>query len=211
MDIFAYSWLGFIITGFGTLFLIGEILVNMRGLFGLLGIGFIVVYFSAYLETGSFIIMLIIYFIGLLLIIIDGKLLNDGTLSTLGLAGMLISVALAAPDLTSGLYGVAGVLVGGFSSLLFLKVFKRRDMWSKLTLKDRLTTEAGYSSMNKDYEKLLGQKGITLNDLRPVGTIRILDKDYSAVSNGQWISKGSSIRVVEVDGTRILVEKIDET
>ncbi|MEW9675782.1 NfeD family protein [Lentibacillus sp. L22] len=211
MDIFAYSWLGFIITGFGTLFLIGEILVNMRGLFGLLGIGFIVVYFSAYLETGSFIIMLIIYFIGLLLIIIDGKLLNDGTLSTLGLAGMLISVALAAPDLTSGLYGVAGVLVGGFSSLLFLKVFKRRDMWSKLTLKDRLTTEAGYSSMNKDYEKLLGQKGITLNDLRPVGTVRILDKDYSAVSNGQWISKGSSIRVVEVDGTRILVEKIDET
>lgn len=211
MDIFAYSWLGFIITGFGTLFLIGEILVNMRGLFGLLGIGFIVVYFSAYLETGSFIIMLIIYFIGLLLIIIDGKLLNDGTLSTLGLAGMLISVALAAPDLTSGLYGVAGVLVGGFSSLLFLKVFKRRDMWSKLTLKDRLTAEAGYSSMNKDYEKLLGQKGITLNDLRPVGTVRILDKDYSAVSNGQWISKGSSIRVVEVDGTRILVEKIDET
>ncbi|MEN1970517.1 NfeD family protein [Lentibacillus sp. N15] len=209
MDIFSYSWLVFVMTGFGTLFLIGEILVNMRGLFGLLGLGFIVVYFSAYLETGSFIIMLIIYFVGILLIIIDGKLLNDGTLSTLGLASMLISVALAAPNLTSGLYGVAGVLVGGFSSLLFLKVFKRRAMWSKLTLKDRLTNEAGYNSMSKEYKKLLGREGITLNALRPVGTIRIDHQDYSAISNGQWIDKGKSIRVIQVDGTRILVETID--
>ncbi|WP_088050657.1 NfeD family protein [Virgibacillus dakarensis] len=209
MDIFSSGWIGFVITGLGTLFLIGEILVNMRGFFGLLGIGFIVVYFSAYLETSSFIIMLIIYFIGILLIIIDGKLLNDGTLSTLGLACMLASVALAAPNLNAGLYGVAGVLVGGVSSFLFLKVFKHRKMWSKMTLKDRLTNEAGYNSMNAEYEKLLEQQGITLNDLRPVGTIRINNKDYSAISNGQWIPKGRTIRVVQVDGTRILVETID--
>lgn len=209
MDIFAFSWIGFFITGLATLFLIGEILVNMRGLFGLLGIGLIIVYFSAYLETGSFIIMTIIYFVGIVLIIIDGKLLNDGTLSTLGLAGMLISVALAAPDLTSGLYGVAGVLVGGFSSFLFLKVFKHREMWSKLTLKDRLTNEAGYSSMNREYEQLLGEEGVTLNALRPVGTIEVHEKNYSAISNGQWIEKGQTIRVVQVDGTRILVEPVD--
>src|SRR5699024_4642480 len=155
MDIFALSWVSFFITGLATLFLIGEILVNMRGIFGLLGIGLIVVYFSEYLETSSFIIMTIIYFTGIVLILIDGKILNDGTLSVLGLAGMLVSVALAAPDLTSGLYAVAGVLVGGFSSLLFLKTFKHREMWSKITLKDRLTHEAGYNSMNKAYEELL--------------------------------------------------------
>src|SRR5690625_5284339 len=124
MDIFDLQWIAVVITGLGTLFLIGEVLVNARGLFALLGIGFITVYFTAYVETGSFILMLIIYFAGLLLIVIDGKLLNDGTLATLGLASMLISVALAAPDLTSGLYAVLGVLVGGAASFLFLKVFK---------------------------------------------------------------------------------------
>ncbi|MGY0692906.1 NfeD family protein [Virgibacillus sp. FSP13] len=208
MDIFSSDWIGFVITGLGTLFLIGEILVNMRGFFGILGIGFIVVYFSAYLDTSLFIIMLIIYFIGLLLIIIDGKLLNDGTLATLGLASMLTSVALAAPSLSVGLYAVIGVLVGGFSSLLFLKVFKHRDMWTKITLRDRLTKEAGYNTMNEEYENLLNQQGITLNDLRPVGTVRINNKNYSAISNGQWIPRGSTVRVVEVDGTRILVEII---
>ncbi|WP_188453644.1 NfeD family protein [Virgibacillus oceani] len=210
MDIFSADWLGLVITGFGTLFLIGEILVNMRGFFGLLGIGFITVYFSAYLETGSFIIMIIIYFIGLLLIIIDGKLLNDGTLATLGLASMLISVALAAPNIYAGLYAVIGVLIGGFSAFFFLKVFKHRDMWSKITLKDQLTKEAGYNSMSTEYQKLVHETGETLNDLRPVGTVRINNKDYSAISNGRWIPKHSKVQVVQVDGTKILVEIMNE-
>ncbi|WP_072887693.1 NfeD family protein [Ornithinibacillus halophilus] len=207
MEIFTYDWIGFVITGLATLFLFGEILVNMRGLFGLLGIGFITVYFTVYLETGSLIIMLILYFIGLLLIIIDGKVLNDGTLATIGVASMIVSVALPAQSFAGGVYAVLGVLIGGGLSFFFLKVFKKRDMWTKITLKDRLTTEAGYNSMNEAYKDLVGLEGITLNDLRPVGTIRIDNKDYSALSNGQWIEKGSAITVVQVDGTKILVEK----
>lgn len=207
MEMFYHDWIGIVITGFATLFLIGEILVNMRGIFGLLGIGFITVYFNVYLETGSLMLMLIIYFVGLLLIIVDGKLLNDGTFATIGLACMLTSVALPAPNFTAGLYAVLGVLLGGALSFLFLKVFKRRDMWSKLTLRDQLTTEAGYNSMNMDYEQLLNKEGVTLTDLRPVGVIRIHGKDYSGVSNGQWITKNSKIVVKQVDGTKILVEK----
>lgn len=207
MDIFSLSWVAFLLTGFGTLFLIGEVLVNMRGLFGILGIGFIVIYFSAYLEIGSIVLMLIIYFVGLLLIIIDGKFINDGTLGTLGLLSMLTAVALAADNFFTGLYAVVGVLLGGGGSFLFLKVFKQRNMWNKLALTDRLTKEAGYSSMNQEYEGLIGAEGITLNVLRPVGTIRINDKDFSAVSDGQWIPENTSVRVIQVDGTRILVQK----
>ncbi|WP_077327007.1 NfeD family protein [Virgibacillus siamensis] len=209
MDIFSLEWIGFVITGFGTLFLIGEILVNMRGFFGLMGIAFITMYFAVYLETSSFIIMLIVYFIGLLLIIIDGKLVNDGTLATLGLACMLIAVAITAPNLNAGLYAVIGVLVGGGSSLFFLKVFKRRDMWSKITLVDKLTSEKGYNSMNSEYENLLGEEGEALSNLRPVGTIQVHNKYYSAISNGQWIPEKTKIKVVQVDGTRILVEKVN--
>lgn len=208
MDIFDLVWIGFVITFLGTLFLIGEVLVNMRGIFGILGIGFITVYFAVYVETSSFIIMLIIYFVGLLLIIIDGKLLNDGTLATLGLASMLTAVALAAPDLTSGLYAVLGVLLGAGASFIFLKVFKQRELWTKITLRYQLTKEAGYNSMNETFVELINQEGITLNDLRPVGTIKINNNNYSAISNGQWIPKDSQVRVIEVDGTKILVEQI---
>jgi len=202
------DWLALLFTGLGTLFLIGEILVNMRGGFAILGIGFITVYFSVFLQTQSFVLMLIIYFIGLLLIIIDGKVLNDGTLAAIGLVVMLTSVALASPTFTAGIYAICGVLIGAGTSFIFLKIFKKREMWNKIMLKDRLTKEAGYNSLNADYNQLLGEKGITLNDLRPVGTIRINDKDYSAISNGQWIPKNNEIQVIEVDGTKILVKQL---
>ncbi|TQS74557.1 nodulation protein NfeD [Ornithinibacillus gellani] len=210
MEIFSHDWIGLLITGFATMFLIGEILVNMRGLFALLGIGFITVYFSVYLETGSLMLMLIIYFIGLLLIIIDGKLLNDGTLATLGVASMFIAVALPAPSFVAGMYGVLGVLLGGAGSLLFLKVFKRREMWTKIALTDQLSTEAGYNSLSEEYAALINQTGETLNDFRPVGTLRINNKDYSAVSNGQWIPKHTKVKVVQVDGTKIMVEELTD-
>ncbi|HAM81365.1 NfeD family protein [Ornithinibacillus bavariensis] len=206
MDIFSQDWIALVITGLATLFLVGEVLVNMRGIFAILGIGFITVYFSVYLETNSLILMLVIYFVGILLIIIDGKVLNDGTLATIGTVSMLAAVALPAPNFAAGLYAVLGVLLGAGGSLLFLKVFKRREMWNKITLKDQLTSEAGYNSMNEEYKELLNQTAITLNDMRPVGTIRVGMKDYSAVSNGQWIEKGTEVKITQVDGTKILVE-----
>lgn len=205
MSILELDWVSLVMVGLGTLFLMGELLINMRGFFALLGFGFITVYFLTYLDPGMFVIMLVFYCIGILLIIIDGKLINDGTFATIGALCMILSVGLSSPNWTAGLYAVLGVLVGGFGSLFFLKVFKGRKMWHKLALIDQLTEDKGYSTMNKSYKQLIGEEGITLTDMRPVGTVRINEIDYSAVTNGQWLKKDTQIVVTEVDGTRILI------
>ncbi|WP_152656227.1 NfeD family protein [Oceanobacillus sp. CFH 90083] len=210
MDIVEFQWIGFLALFFGTLFILGEIFVNMRGIFGVLGLGFITVYFTIYTETNSVLLMFIIYFLGILLIIIDGKVLNDGTLATIGLVLMIVAVALPQPDLASGLYAVISIIVGSFSSLVFLKVFKRRQMWTKIALVDQLTKEQGYSSLSKEYEDLLGEEGVALTDFRPSGTIEVNKKHYSAVSGGRWIKKGTRIKVVAVDGTSVRVEELQE-
>lgn len=204
------DWIGLLFVGFGTFFLLGEVLVNMRGIFALLGIGFITFYFYTFLlEPTSVTLMIAIYFVGLMLIIIDGKIVNDGTLATIGLASMILSVALAAPNFFSGLYAVIGVILGGALSFTLLKMFKRRNMWQKIALKDRLTKEAGYSSLSEEYAALLEKEGITVTDLRPVGTIRIDNNDYSAISNAEWVNKGTRVKVIQVDGTRILVKRLE--
>lgn len=208
MAIFELEWIGLVITFLGTLFLIGEVLVNMRGLFALLGIGFITVYFGAYVGTESVILMLIIYFVGLVLIIVDGKIVNDGTLATIGMVAMLTAVGVAAPNVPTAVFAIIGVILGAACSFFFLKVFKRREMWTKIALKDQLSKEAGYNSMNMEYEKLVGKEGITLTDLRPVGTVKINGKDYSAQADGKWIKKDTTVIVVQVDGTKIQVEEI---
>lgn len=203
------DWMSMVIVGFATLFLIGEILVNARGLFALLGVGFITIYFSSFLDTGMFFIMILLYIIGILFIVVDGKLLNDGTLSIIGLAMMILSVALAAPSWVAGLYAAIGIFLGGMMSFTFLKVFKKRNMWQKITLFDKLTEEAGYSSINQEYKELVGKIGITLTDMRPIGTVRIDDKDYSALTQGKWLVKNTKVVVEQVDGTKIQVKEID--
>ncbi|MGR9049351.1 NfeD family protein [Halobacillus faecis] len=205
---FTYDWIALFITFLGTMFLIGELLVNMRGVFAIIGFGFITVYFSGYLETEMFIVMMLVYFLGIILMIIDGKLLNDGTLATIGAVTMIIAVGFSAPNWVAGLYSVIGVILGGAASLLFLKVFKHRKMWSKMALNDQMSSEMGYNSMNEKYQYLLEQQGEALTDMRPVGTVKIEDEEYSAVSNGQWITHGDKIKVVKVDGTKILVKKL---
>ena len=174
---FTYDWIALFITFLGTMFLIGELLVNMRGVFAIIGFGFITVYFSGYLETEMFIVMMLVYFLGIILMIIDGKLLNDGTLAVIGAVTMIIAVGFSAPNWVAGLYSVIGVILGGAASLLFLKVFKHRKMWSKMALNDQLSTEMGYNSMNEKYQYLLEQQGEALTDMRPVGTIRIEDEE----------------------------------
>ncbi|KHE71445.1 NfeD family protein [Halobacillus sp. BBL2006] len=206
----SFDWIALFITMLGTMFLIGELLVNMRGAFAVLGIGFITVYFSSYLAMDMFFIMMLVYFLGIILMIIDGKLLNDGTLATIGAGAMIVAVGFSAPNWVAGLYSVIGVILGGAGSLLFLKVFKRREMWTKITLADQLSSEMGYNSMKETYRSLVGNKGIALTDMRPVGTIQVDGEEYSAVSNGQWISKKDAVVVVSVDGTKILVKKAQE-
>ncbi|CEI84155.1 hypothetical protein J18TS1_28910 [Oceanobacillus oncorhynchi subsp. incaldanensis] len=210
MDVVELQWVGFLALFFGTLFILGEMFVNMRGIFGVLGLGFITVYFTVYTETNSVLLMFIIYFLGILLIIIDGKVLNDGTLATIGLVLMIVAVALPQPDFANGLYAVISIVIGAFSSLAFLKVFKRRQMWTKIALMDQLTNEQGYSSLSKEYEALLGEEGVALTDFRPSGTIEVNKKHYSAVSGGRWIKKGTPIKVVAVDGTSVRIEELKE-
>lgn len=209
--LFSYNWIGLFVIGIGTLFLIGEILVKARGVFAVLGITFIVFYFQYYLTDPLVLsTMLIIYFVGIAFILIDGKVINDGTLGTVGLVGMILSVGITAPNIIAGLYAIIGLIIGAIGAFLLLKVMPNRNVWNKMTLKDRLTKEAGYSSLNTEYEGLTNKTGVTITDLRPVGTIVIEGKEYSGISNGHWIEKDSHIIVTEVDGVKILVEKTEK-
>src|SRR5699024_9099949 len=164
-EILQSDWIGLILVGLGTLFLLGEILVNLRGIFGLLGVFFIVLYFYTFLpDSGQFALMLIIYFVGFILIFIDVKLFIYVKFAILGFAGMILSIVITAPNLYAWLYAIIGLIIGAGSSFIFLKIFKPRNMWGKIALKDRLTDEAGYSTVNQEHLGLVGKKGMTLTD-----------------------------------------------
>ncbi|WP_100406794.1 NfeD family protein [Bacillus solitudinis] len=206
------SWLdspsiGFIVVFLGTLFLFGELLVRAKGLFALLGTLIMALYFSYHLSGDVGLWVVILYILGLLLIVIDGKVITEGTVALLGVVLMIAGLALPSPNVIYGVLVSMGFLVGGFSASLFLRVFPSRKMWDKMTLKDRMTSDLGYNSLNDEYRSLVGKHGRTLSVFRPTGSVEIEGKQYSASSGSQWLEANVEIEVISVDGTRIIVKR----
>jgi membrane-bound ClpP family serine protease len=201
---------GFIVVFFGTMLLFAEVLVRGRFILGLLGLATASLYFMPHVQDGHALWMAGIYILGILLVVLDGKVIGDGTIAAIGLILMVFALAIPSPSILYGAAVVTAFIIGAFGSLLFLKFLPKRRVWSKLALHDALTSEQGYNSINEEFRALDGKEGIADTDFRPAGTISINGRKYSALSEGQWIKKGTRLLVSNVDGTRILVRKVEE-
>jgi membrane-bound ClpP family serine protease len=60
------------------------------------------------------------------------------------------------------------------------------------------------------YDHLAGQTGVAATRLRPSGKARFGDQLVAVVSDGTAIDPGQNVRVVQVQGNRIVVESVDE-
>ncbi|MFD1426357.1 NfeD family protein [Kroppenstedtia sanguinis] len=202
-------WLAGLIVFFAGMLLVAEFLVKARGLAGVSGVALLCLY--AWTQSPSFHSWSLgLLLVGLALMILDGKLIQDGTIAGIGMLMMLVGLVLPTGDfLTGSLVGILWIL-GLLAGFLSLKVLPRREVWDRIVLKDSLTREQGYRSVNAKFLELIGREGETLTDLRPSGTISVDGERFSCTSGGAWVKKGTPVRVVSVDGTRILVEPLPE-
>ncbi len=104
------------------------------------------------------------------------------------------------------------ILAGGtvLSLVLFYfmgKHLPKSRVLAKVMLKDQSTKEKGYSSQS-DKSKYLYQYGKTITILRPSGIVRIGKDRVDAVSAGSFIERDVEVRVVEVEGSRVVVEPV---
>ena len=75
-------------------------------------------------------------------------------------------------------------------------------------LRTELGSDEGYNSAAaEDYSEYLGQTGVALTVLRPAGTAMIENKRLDVVSVGDFIEVDVPIQVVNVEGSKIMVEK----
>ena len=122
----------------------------------------------------------------------------------LGLILLSLGVILAFSNLPF-LYAVLVLIL----SLLVVSVF---TIWFfKVGLKKRFalkSRETGYRPFQKNYDKYVGKIGVSLTPLRPSGTISVNNEKISAVSRGEFIEADVKIRVLNVEGNKVVVDKI---
>jgi len=51
----------------------------------------------------------------------------------------------------------------------------------------------------------VGDEGTALTSLRPAGAVRIGERRIDVVTSGEWIEPGTPVRVVRVEGTKVVV------
>ena len=70
------------------------------------------------------------------------------------------------------------------------------------------TEQRGYHSTSEDLSPLLGKEGVALTLLRPSGKALIDGRRIDVVTEGALVEKGAPVRVMEVEGARVVVRQI---
>ena len=99
------------------------------------------------------------------------------------------------------------------SGLVILAAFYLPEMalFQRLALSTVMDTEMGYhSSGSDDFQGYLGKSGTALTPLRPSGTARIGGNRVDVVTVGDFIAQDSDVKVVEVEGSKVFVEAVED-
>lgn len=90
--------------------------------------------------------------------------------------------------------------------VLMVVVILRKKTWKKFELKEEIT-----SKVNEDQEKVrVGEKGVTLTRLAPMGNVRFEQISCEAKSyNNSMMDPGVEVEVVAVENNQVLVKQIN--
>ena len=150
-------------------------------------------------------IILLLIFLGIVLLLIEFTILPG--ISIAGIGGTLLfaySIYLA-----FNTYGpLAGFLTLGFvvivAPLLVVFVFKGKT-GKKMVLS---TTITGIANQIDDKIKV-GDMGVTIGRLAPMGKIRVNGEVVEVRSTGAYIDPGESVRIIEIEKSQITVEPLN--
>lgn len=67
--------------------------------------------------------------------------------------------------------------------------------------------EQDWQSAPSEWSKLVGKRGVATTDLRLAGKARIEDRIYDVVSQQDYLTRGTPIRVLQVEGVRVVVDR----
>ncbi|XKE96142.1 nodulation protein NfeD [Metaplanococcus flavidus] len=176
-----------------------------------IGLTSLMLFFYGHLVAGlagyESIILLVI---GLGLMILE-FFVPGGVAGILGIAAVLGSILLAGGDLQTTAIAVLIAMIAATSGMVILVKFfgKRLQLFNRIILSDSTDTKSGYVS-TANRPELIGQMAVTATELRPSGTIVFGDERIDAVSEGRYIGRGKDVKIIKVEGSRIVVRELEK-
>ena len=78
-----------------------------------------------------------------------------------------------------------------------------------MILKESALADDGSSAVD-DNSRYVGLEGVAITNLRPSGNAKILDERVDVITDGQFVDKGTPIKVVKAVAGRVVVAPIND-
>ena len=156
-------------------------------------------------------IPVLLFVVGFIALFLELFVPAAGVIGGAGIICMIIGTVLGYRYLgrTAGFLFLAGTLIGTPAMIVIgLKLFPKTFVGKKLILSHSQQPESGFTSYTEEmYEGLAGKTGTAVTPLRPSGMVMIGSKKYSVVTSGEMILKNKQVKVIKVEGSRIVVRE----
>jgi len=189
----------------GVLGLVIEALTPGFGIPGTVGLLALGLYFlGGYLAGMSGVLEVLLFLGGVLLLLAEIFVIPGfGIAGIGGIAAILASIYFTFGNQTLYVASLA-VLIVAAGLLLAVRLLPRTRTGRALVLESAIAGEAPPEAKLRPLEGAIGK---ALTPLRPAGVAQFGERKVDVVAEGEFIEKGSTVRVVRVEGVRVVVRK----
>jgi membrane-bound serine protease (ClpP class) len=179
--------------------------------------------FASYALLGTVgSIELILFVIGLVLLIVEVFLIPGfGVVGISGILFIVLSLVLSMQGFVWPQYNwqwgifrrnILVVISSAAGSIavfaLLASILPQVSLFSRLTLQTEQTVDLGYTVQEPGKEDaLLGKRGRAVTTLRPSGKAEFDGEIFAVETDGEFLSSGDPVEIIEVSGNRIVVRK----
>ena len=109
-----------------------------------------------------------------------------------------------------GCYSMIAILFVGMIAFACVENYgsnKKETMLDGLVLDEKQRNRDGYTG-TKNKREYLGAIAVCSTDLRPAGTVTVEGEPVDVVTEGDFVKKGDIVKVINVEGSRVVVRRI---
>jgi len=153
-------------------------------------------------------ISITLFVVGIALLIIEMLEPGFGFFGVFGIIALVACIFVTADTVAEGVmltvvFAVIVLIMLG----IFLIMVSKGKIPNKFILRDSESKESGFSG-TVDFTEYMSKKGIVTAACRPVGNVDFDGVKIDVISRGEFIDKGLTVEVIEVEGNRVVVKKV---
>jgi len=182
------------------------------GIAGTIGIISLSLFFGGHIIVGlAGWEVIILFLVGLSLLLAEIFIIPGFGLAGIGgIIAILSSIFLTFGNVIRATYSILialGISIVGV--LLLIRYIPSTRTWRKFILFTQQEKELGYTMETKELKRLIDKKGIAITPLRPAGIAEVNGKKLNVITGGEYIESDTRIKIINVEGNKIVVEKIN--